>query len=435
LSWSSADRRLSIGKELDKLVIKGGRRLKGTVKIGGAKNAALPLLAATLLTDNTCVLKNIPSLTDVRTMIKILTQLGKDVSVADDTVTVRSGNKKLYRASYELVSTMRGSICVLGPLVGKRKKAVVSFPGGCVIGPRPIDLHLKGLKDLGVNIKVKGGYIIANGEKAKGSRVYLGGHFGSSVLATANVLMAAALTRGNTIIENAASEPEIVDLARFLKKMGGRIRGEGSHRIEITGMKKLHGCVHTIIPDRIEAGTYMLATAITKGNVFLKNVYYDNLLALIDKLQETGVSIEKRKGGVRVRCNRRLKPVDVTTLAYPGFPTDLQAQMMALMTVTEGISVITEKIYPERFIHVSELNRMGAQIVLEGPNSIIKGVKNLSGAPVMASDLRASAALVLAGLVAKGKTEISRIYHLDRGYEAIEKKFSRLGANIKRAKE
>ena len=420
---------------MDKLIIKGGKKLKGTVTISGAKNAALPLLAATLLTNAPCILKNVPTLTDVNTMIKILTELGKDISRDKDVITIRGGDANKYRAPYELVSTMRGSICVLGPLVASRKRAEVSFPGGCVIGPRPIDLHLKGLKDLGIGIKVKGGYIIADGRHIRGNRVYLGGHFGSSVLATANVLMAAVLAKGKTIIENAACEPEVVDLVRFLEKMGAKIHGETSHRIEVMGVSKLCGCTHSLTPDRIEAGTYMLATAITKGSVFLKNAVYDNLLALIDKLKEAGMHIERRKGGIGVRYVRPLKPVDVTTLPYPGFPTDLQAQMMALMTITDGISVITEKIYTERFIHVSELNRMGAQIVLEGPSAIVKGVKRLSGAPVMASDLRASAALVLAGLVAKGTTEISRVYHLDRGYERLETKLGKLGADIKRVKE
>lgn len=420
---------------MDKLIIKGGRRLKGTVMISGAKNAALPLLAATLLTDATCILKNVPALSDIDTMMKILTELGKEIARTGNVVTVKSGDSKKCRAPYELVSTMRASICVLGALIAKRKRAEVSFPGGCVIGPRPIDLHLKGLKDLGADISVKGGYIIGNGSGIRGNRIYLGGHFGSSVLATANVLMAAVLARGKTIIENAACEPEIVDLAGFLKKMGAKIYGETSHRIEVVGVKKLHGATHSLISDRIEAGTYMLAAAITKGDIFLKNAVYDNLLALIDKLKEAGVRIEKRGGGIRVRYVKSLKPVDVTTLPYPGFPTDIQAQMMALMAVTDGISVITEKVYPERFIHVSELNRMGAQIVLEGPIAIIKGVKGLSGAPVMASDLRASASLVLAGLVAKGATEISRIYHLDRGYENLENKLKKIGADIKRVKE
>jgi UDP-N-acetylglucosamine 1-carboxyvinyltransferase len=423
---------------LDKLIIRGGKRLKGNVIISGAKNSALPLLAATLLTEDTCILKNVPTLTDVNTMIKILTELGKHISRSNDTITVSSvssDNRKRYRAPYGLVSTMRGSICVLGPLVARRKRAEVSFPGGCVIGLRPIDLHLKGLRDLGITIRVKGGYIIANGKRIQGNRVYLGGHFGSSVLATANVLMAATLANGKTIIENAACEPEIVDLVRFLRKMGAHISGETSHRIEIIGARKLHGCTHSLISDRIEAGTYMLAAAITKGDIFLRNAVYDNLLALIDKLKEAGLSIERRQGGIRAKYVKPLKPVDVTTLPYPGFPTDLQAQMMALMTVTDGISVITEKIYPERFIHVSELNRMGAQIVVDGPNAIVKGVKGLSGAPVMASDLRASAALVLAALVADGTTEISRIYHLDRGYVSLENKFEKLGADIRRIKE
>lgn len=420
---------------MDKLIIRGGKKLKGTIEIGGAKNAALPILAATILTDDTCIIYNVPTLSDINTMMKILSELGKEVFKNGDVITIKSGGHNKYRAPYELVSTMRGSICVLGPLVGKRKKAEVSFPGGCVIGPRPIDLHIKGMKGLGVNIKVRGGYIIADGRKMSGNRIYLGGHFGSSVLATANVLMAAVLANGRTIIENAACEPEVVDLVMFLKKMGANIIGEGSHRIEITGVKKLHGCTYALIPDRIEAGTYMLAAAITKGNVFLKNAAYDNLLALIDKLKEAGVRIEKKADGIRVKYIKQLRPIDVTTLAYPGFPTDVQAQMMALMAVTRGISVITEKIYPERFIHISELNRMGADIVLEGPNAIVKGVKSLSGAPVMASDLRASAALVLAGLVAKGTTEISRVYHLDRGYESLEKKLGKLGADIKRVKE
>lgn len=420
---------------MDKLVIRGGKKLKGTVAISGAKNAALPLLAATLLTEETCILRNVPTLADVDTMIRILTELGKNISKSGDVITVKSGVTNKYRAPYELVSTMRGSICVLGPLAAKRKRAEVSFPGGCVIGPRPIDLHLKGLRDLGISIRVRRGYIIADAKNMRGNRVYLGGHFGSSVLATANVLMAAVFAKGNTILENAACEPEIVDLIRFLRKMGAKIRGESSHRIEIIGTRRLHGCTYSLISDRIEAGTYMLAAAITKGNIFLKHAIYDNLLALIDKLKEAGMCIERKKDGIMVKYVKTLKPVDVTTLAYPGFPTDIQAQMMALMTITNGISVITEKIYPERFIHVSELSRMGAQIVLEGPNAIIKGVRGLSGAPVMASDLRASAALVLASLVAKDTTEISRIYHLDRGYENLEKKLRGLGADIKRIKE
>ncbi len=401
---------------MDKLIIKGGKKLKGTVEISGSKNAALPVLAATLLTDSTCVLKNVPYLSDINTMIKLLRELGKDVSMIDDIVTVKGGSGDKYKAPYELVSTMRGSICVLGPLLGRRKKAEVSFPGGCVIGPRPIDLHLKGLKELGIDIKIKNGYIIGNGKNMKGSRVYLGGHFGSSVLATANVLMAAVLANGATVIENTACEPEVTDLVNFLRSMGADIEGVGSPRLVINGVAKMYGSTHLLIPDRVEAGTYMMAAAITKGDVFLKNAVYDHLLAPVDKLTESGVNIKREKGGISVKCAKRLKPVYMTTLPYPGFPTDLQAQMMALMSVANGISVITEKIYPERFIHISELSRMGASIMLEGPNAIVKGVRHLSGAPIMASDLRASASLVLAGLVADGDTEVARIYHLDRGY-------------------
>ncbi len=417
---------------MDSLVINGGRRLKGTVSISGAKNAALPILAATLLTDDVCRIRNVPSLADIRTMAKILTALGKSVSIKNGVVEVRSLEAKRFKAPYEMVSTMRGSICVLGPLVAKQRKAKVSFPGGCVIGPRPIDLHLKGLKALGVRISVRAGYIVADAKKLKGTRLYLGGHFGSSVLATANTLMAAVMAKGKTVIENAACEPEIEDLICFLRKMGARISGSQSHRLEVYGVNRLNGATHTIIPDRIEAGTYMIAAAITRGELFLKKACYEHLLAPIDILRSAGLTITRQKGGIRARYTKPLKAMDVTTLPYPGFPTDLQAQTMSLMTTIRGISVITEKIYPERFIHISELNRMGAGIVLEGPSAIVKGGSNLSGAPVMASDLRASAALVLAGLVAKGRTEISRIYHLDRGYETIEEKLRGIGARVNR---
>jgi UDP-N-acetylglucosamine 1-carboxyvinyltransferase len=330
---------------------------------------------------------------------------------------------------------MRASICVLGPLLAKQKRAEVSFPGGCIIGPRPIDLHLKGLEALNAKIKVERGYIVADGSKMRGGNVYLGGHFGSSVLATANTMMAAVLTKGVTVIENAACEPEVIDLATFLIKMGAKIKGHTTHRLIIEGVKRLHGADHSVIPDRIEAGTYMVAAAITKGDIILKNARLENMIAVADKLTEAGLKITKTPGGVRARFIRRLKPIDVTTLPFPGFPTDMQAQVMSLMAVTDGISVITEKIYPERFIHVSELARMGAKIILEGSSAIVKGVKSLSGAPVMASDLRASAALVLAGLVAKGRTDVHRIYHLDRGYEKIEDKLVKLGAKVWREKE
>jgi UDP-N-acetylglucosamine 1-carboxyvinyltransferase len=368
-------------------------------------------------------------------MIKILKNLDVKAKQEGDVVTIEPAGYKKFTAPYDLVSTMRASICVLGPLLGKKKRAEVSFPGGCVIGPRPIDIHLKGLRALGVDIKVEKGYIMADASKMRGRHVYLGGHFGSSVLATANVMMAAVLAKGVTVIENAACEPEVVDLTNFLIKMGAKITGHATHRIIIEGVKRLHGAEHTVISDRIEAGTYMIAAAITKGDVTVKNAKLEHLMSFIDKLEEAGLSVKKVPSGLRVKYVKKLKPLDITTLTYPGFPTDIQAQMMSLMSVTDGISVITEKIYPERFIHVSELNRMGADIILEGATAIIKGVKHLSGAQVMASDLRASAALVLAGLVAKDRTEVHRIYHLDRGYERLEEKLASLGASVWREKD
>jgi len=420
---------------MDKLVIEGGGRLEGTVEISGAKNACLPILAATLLSDEKSVIRNVPALKDMSTMLKILKNLGARVEQKGGVITVEPGGYKNHIAPYELVSTMRASICVLGPLLAKQRRAEVSYPGGCTIGSRPIDLHLKGMRALGADIKVERGYIIADGKRLRGGSVYLGGHFGSSVLATDNTMMAATLAKGITVIENAACEPEVVDLADFLVKMGASIKGQGTSRITIEGVKKLHGAEHSVIPDRIEAGTYMIAAAITKGDVTLKHARLEHMVAVVDKLFEAGLDVTKVHGGLRARYVRRIRPMDITTLQYPGFPTDMQAQFMTLMSVTGGISVITEKIYPERFIHISEMNRMGAEILLEGPNAIVKGVKNLSGAPVMASDLRASAALVLAGLVAKGRTDVRRIYHLDRGYEKLEEKFNSLGANIRREKD
>jgi UDP-N-acetylglucosamine 1-carboxyvinyltransferase len=330
---------------------------------------------------------------------------------------------------------MRASFCVLGPILAKLKKAKVSLPGGCVIGVRPVDLHLKGIKSLGAQISVESGYVNATAGQLKGGYVYLGGVYGSSVLATDNVMMAATLAKGKTVIESAACEPEVTDLAEFLIKMGAKIKGHGTPIIEIEGVKYLRGAQHTIIPDRIEAGTLMVASLITKGDITIKNVFYKHLGALIDKLEEAGASIIKNDSTVRMRLKGRLKAINVTTLPYPGFPTDMQAQIMSLMTVTPGISVITEKIYPDRFMHVAELNRMGAHIQREGPHAIVEGIKQLSGAPVMASDLRASACLVLAGLVASGKTSVSRIYHLERGYENIEEKLRGLGARIWKEKE
>lgn len=421
---------------MDKLVIRGGAPLKGEITISGAKNAALPIMAASLLTDEACTIRNVPGLSDIGTMIKILRAIEAGVRRKKEGIII-SGSFTKPEAPYGLVSTMRASVCVLGPILAKKKFAKVSFPGGCVIGPRPIDLHLKGLEKLGAEIQIKSGYIVAKARKLKGAKIYLGGHFGSSVLATANTMMAATLAEGVTVIENAACEPEIVDLAGFLIKMGAKIKGHSTPTIRIRGVKKLHGANYRILPDRVEAGTYMLATAIAGGEVFLKGAKASHLLAVIDKLRECGVSVSDKKGGIRVKRarKRKMEPTTVTTLPYPGFPTDMQAQMMSVLGLANGISVITEKIYPERFIHISELSRMGCRILLEGPNAIIRGVNSLSGADVMASDLRASAGLVLAGLVAKGKTQIRRIYHLDRGYENLDTKLRQVGADIQREKE
>jgi UDP-N-acetylglucosamine 1-carboxyvinyltransferase len=420
---------------MDKLVIEGGVRLKGEVTISGSKNAVLPVLAATLLTDDACIIKGVPNLRDTNTMMRILRSLGKNAEYDKGLVTVTQGKSTNFMADYKLVSTMRASFCVLGPLLGKLKKAKVSLPGGCIIGIRPVDLHLKGIKCLGADVNIEGGYIVAKADRLKGSHMYLGGVYGSSVLATDNVMMAAVLAQGKTVIESAACEPEVADLAEFLNKMGAKIKGHGTPIIEIEGVKHLHGATHSIIPDRIEAGTMLIAALITNGDIVIKNALFWHLGALIDKLQEAGACVTKTDGSIRVRCRRRLKAVNVTTLPYPGFPTDMQAQIMSLMSVTPGISVITEKIYPDRFMHVAELNRMGAHVQREGPHAIVEGVKRLSGAPVMASDLRASACLVLAGLAASGRTSVSRIYHLERGYENLETKLQNLGAKIWREKE
>ncbi len=420
---------------MDKLMIEGGIRLKGEVTVSGAKNAVLPIMAATLLTDEACVIKGVPSLRDTHTMIKILRSLGKHAELDNGIVRVTANKHTNFMADYKLVSTMRASFCVLGPLLGKLKKAKVSLPGGCIIGVRPVDLHIKGIKCLGAEVNVEAGYVVAVAKRLKGAHIYLGGTYGSSVLATDNVMMAAVLARGKTIIESAACEPEVVDLADFLIKMGAKIKGHGTPTVEIEGVSALHGAEHTIIPDRIEAATLMIAALITRGDVQIKNVFSGHLGAVIDKLEETGAALNIDTNSMRVRFKKRLSPMNITTLPYPGFPTDMQAQMMSLMSVTKGISVVTEKIYPDRFMHVAELNRMGAHIQREGPHAIVEGVRGLSGAPVMASDLRASACLVLAGLVAQGKTAVSRIYHLERGYENLEEKLQNLGARVWREKE
>lgn len=421
---------------MDKLIIEGGIPLKGTVDVSGSKNALLPILAATLLTKDKCVIRRAPDLRDTYSMLKILRYLGVNSDFKDNVICVRPNFLEKFEAPYKLVSTMRASFCVLGPLLGRLKRAKVSLPGGCVIGVRPVDLHLKGLSRLGARFEVKEGYVHAETRHLKGDHVYLGGPFGSSVLATANVMMAATLARGTTVIESAACEPEIVDLAHFLNKMGAKVKGEGSPTIEIRGVKELHGAEHEIIPDRIEAATLIMAAALTRGDVFVRHARPEHLTAVLEKLKDVGALLHISKDGVHVRkTSKKFRPFDVVTLPYPGFPTDAQAQFMTLMSITDGISIITEKIYPDRFMHVAELNRMGAQVKREGPYAVVHGVRCLYGAPVMASDLRASAGLVLAGLIARGTTEVLRIYHLDRGYERLDEKLKKLGARIERAKE
>ena len=419
---------------MEKLIVRGGRPLKGKVTVSGSKNASLPILAAALLTDELCVLEGVPVLRDVTTMIRILRNLGVKVTQEGQRITLDPSGYAGTEAPYKLVSTMRASFCVLGPLIAKKKQATVSLPGGCVIGPRPVDLHLKGLKALGTKIQVEGGNVFARARELRGSSMYLGGAYGSSVLGTANVMMAACLAKGRTVIESAACEPELADLARVLIKMGAKIEGAGTPVIAVEGVRRLNGFTHRVIPDRIEAGTFLLAAAVTGSELTVSGARPEHLGAVLDKLKEAGVEFSARDGGMQVRPKRKFRPVDVTTLPYPGFPTDLQAQMMALMTQTPGISVITEKIYPDRFMHVAELGRMGAQIKLEGASAIVMGVPRLSGAPVMASDLRASAALVLAALSAKGTSEVARLYHLDRGYDRVDQKLLQLGADVRREK-
>jgi len=419
---------------MDSLLIKGGVPLHGEVTISGAKNAVLPIMAATLLTREPCVIRRAPDLSDVKFMGQILGSLGARVSIEGDTIRVEAAKIKEV-GDYELVRKMRGSICILGPLLGRLRRACVSMPGGCVIGPRPIDLHLKGLAQIGAKITIDGGYVKARAPRLIGGEVFLGGRVGPTVLGTANVMMGAVLADGVTIIESAACEPEVVDLAEFLVAMGARISGAGSPTITITGVKELHGAEHEVLPDRIEAATYAIAAAATKGEVTLLGCRPDHLHAVLDKLREAGVKTERRGTSLTVRRTGRLKPVDVTTLPYAGFPTDVQAQMTVLMALTPGFSVITERIFESRFMHVSELARLGADIAIEGPSAIVRGGRPLSGAPIMASDLRASAALVIAGMVAKGNTLVKRIYHLDRGYERIDEKLRKLGARIERVEE
>lgn len=419
---------------MDVVRIRGGNPLRGNVDISGAKNAALPIFAATLLTEEPCVIENVPDLSDIRFMGELLAHLGAEVERPDPHTWRITAGEIAHTAPYELMRKMRASVCLMGPLVGRLKQSVTSLPGGCVIGPRPIDLHLKGFAKLGCRIEIEEGYVKMDGTHLKGADIFLGGRHGSTVLGTDNILMAATLTPGVTRIESAACEPEVIDLCHMLVAMGARIEGIGSHALVVEGVEKLHGCTYRIIPDRIEAGTFVLGAAMSRGNISIKGARFDHLTALFDKLEEAGLHIT-RNGSDTLQVdatNCRLSPVDVITLPHPGFPTDLQAQMCAVMALTPGLSIVTEKVYPHRFMHVPELQRMGADIAMEGASAIIKGVPALSGAPVMASDLRASAALFLAGLAAEGETWVQRIYHIDRGYERIDDKLSRLGVDITR---
>lgn len=416
--------------------INGGNRLRGRVRISGAKNASLPIMAASMLVDGETVLQNVPDLADVRQMQVLLKRLGvRSERDADGSMRLRVEDEMNCHAAYELVSRMRASVCVMGPLLAKRRLAQVAMPGGCAIGDRPIDLHIHGLEALGGDFDLVNGDVVLRAKKLTGTEVFLGGAFGTSVTATANVMMAATLADGRTVIESAACEPEVADLANFLIACGAQITGHGTPQITIDGVSGLSGTTYRIVSDRIEAGTFAIAGAITNGELELDGARMEHLLAVVDRLRHVGVIMERGERGVVVSSARRLEPVDITTQPYPGFPTDLQAQAMALLCLADGNSCITEKIFPDRFLHVAELNRMGAHLRKAGPTVMIEGVKRLVGAPVMASDLRASAALILAGLIAKGTTRVHRAYHIDRGYEGIEEKLSAVGASIRRVDE
>src|SRR5690606_37834612 len=432
---------------MDSFLVRGGTRLKGKIEISGSKNSALPILAACLLAEGKTTLHGVPRLSDIDSMIKLLVELGCDIhrhetegksAVADHPalngpLDIEVTDESRVEARYDIVKTMRASICVLGPLLAKRGKCVVSIPGGCAIGDRPVDLHVRGLQKLGAEFHTEGGNIVGEVRgRLKGTRMYLGGAQGPTVLGTINVMCAAALAEGETVLVGAACEPEVVDCADMLIKMGARIKGHGTPEMRIEGVEKLSGCEHRIIPDRIECGTFMIAAAITNGELELKHCNLDHLIAVTDRLDEVGVRVERQNGTIFVSSSRRLNAIEMTTQPYPGFPTDLQAQLMALLCLSDGMSVITERIFPDRFLHVGELNRMGARIRKEGATAVIQGVKELQGATVMASDLRASAALVLAGLVGRGETRIDRVYHIDRGYEKIEEKLMAVGADIER---
>ncbi len=420
---------------MDRILIQGGIPLSGHVEISGSKNSALPILAATLMTSEPCVIHHVPDLSDVRFMLDILKHLGAEISQPDKNTVYVHAQTIQGIAPYDLVRKMRASACLLGPLVGRLKTCKVSVPGGCVIGPRPIDLHIRGLNLLGAEITIEEGYVASHAKELHGTQLSLDGRHGSTVLGTDNVMMAAAMANGTTIIDHAACEPEVVDLANFLNSMGARISGCGTPTITVEGVSRLHGSEYRVIPHRIEAGTYLVAGAITRGDVTVRQVIPQHLQSVIRLLEETGFPVESKNDSVRVSNHSESHSHDFVTGPYPGFPTDMQAQMMALMCVTQGTSVITERVFPDRFMHVAELQRMGARIEMEGATAVVEGVNHLSAAPVMASDLRASAALILTGLIAQGTTEIRRVYHLDRGYEHIDEKLRKLGAKIERIHE
>ncbi len=419
---------------MNKFVIEGGERLRGIVKISGSKNAVLPLLAATILQKGVYNIKNVPHLRDVETMLRLINLLGSNAKWSgDDMLTIDTCGINNHVAPYELVKEMRASVLVLGALIGGLRKATVSYPGGCAIGERPINLHLKGLSDLNCNVKVKKGYVDVTAKKLKGSVI----HFDTTTVGgTENILMAAVKAKGETIIENAACEPEVVDLARMLKKMGAKIEGEGTEIIKIKGVEELEPCDYTVIPDRIETGTFLVACGITRGNIVIERCNPMHIRPVIEKLKEAGMDIVEENSLIKASMSRKQPAaVDIKTAPYPGFPTDMQAQFMAFMGISKGVSAITETIFENRMMHAAELRRMGADIKVIGNTAIVKGVKMFSGAKVMASDLRASASLVLAGLASYGITEVSRIYHIDRGYESIEEKLKQLGAKIERRKD
>ena len=416
---------------MDKIIIEGGHSLNGTAQISGAKNAALPILAATLLACGVHRLYNIPLLRDIRTAKTLLYHLGATFEEGDP-LCVHTDTVDSHEAPYDLVKTMRASVLVLGPLIARFKRARVSLPGGCAIGARPINLHLDGLKRLGVNIELKHGYVEASAKRLSGNHIYFDI---PTVTGTANLMMAAVLAEGRTVIENAAREPEVVDLARCLTNMGGSIQGVGSSIITIEGVSELQPMDHAVMPDRIEAATYLTAAGITGGKISIAPCIPDHLEAVIHKLEQAGMKFEISKEAIKGIGGEVIRSIDIKTNPYPGFPTDMQAQIMAMMCLAEGQSIITEKIFENRFMHVSELKRMGADISIEGNTAIVRGRRKLQGAPVMATDLRASASLVLAGLAAEGVTEISRVYHLDRGYENLEEKLRGVGARIKRVRD